>query len=258
MTICASVKVRDGLVLGTDSMTQIWGHDMSGNRGIVKAYSNARKLFPICELPIGAITYGIGNLGPRSVQGFIRDFNSSYSGRDDVESVSQELYDFFNRAYRDQFGDTPGARLGFFVAGYSPDQPFPEEYEFQFPQDQEIQRVRPIDQFGASWRGVQLPFTRLYKGYDPRVIEDLKNIGVSEEAVREIVQKYESPVVYDGMPVQDAVNFTVFILETTIGLATLELGVPSCGGPLQIATVLPEAGFKWIKEPTLTVTVNGV
>jgi hypothetical protein len=68
-----------------------------------------------------------------------------------------------------------------------------------------------------------------------------------------MVQRYESPVIYDGMPVQDAINFVVFILQTTIGLATFESGVPSCGGPSQIATVLPEDGFQWVKEPALSV-----
>ena len=253
MTICASVKVRDGLVLGTDSMTQIWGQDEAGHAGLIKSYSNARKLFQIGQLPIGVMTYGIGNLGPRSIQGLVRDFNSNYSGNADVVSVTQELYRFFNNRYQEQFGDRPGGPLGFFIAGCSPSQAFPEEWEFQLPLDQEIRQVHPTDQFGASWRGITIPFTRLYKGYDPRIVESLKKESVSEEVIQKIVQGYESPVVYDGMPVQDAINFAVFILQTTIGVATFELGAPSCGGPLQIATVLPEAGFQWIREPVLSV-----
>jgi len=250
MTICASVKVRDGLVLGTDSMTQIWGQDEAGNRLPIKSYGNARKLFQIGTLPIGVMTYGIGNLGPRSIYGFVRDFSLGYSGETDVKSVSQKLYEFISEAYHEHFGDTPGPTLGFFIAGYSPDQAFPEEWEFQLPKDQETRQVRPEERFGSSWRGISIPFTRLYKGYDPRTMEELKRMDVPEEAI-EIVRRYESPVVYDGMPVQDAVNFVIFILQTTIGLSTFELGSPSCGGPLQIATVLPEDGFQWIKEPTL-------
>ncbi len=253
MTICASVKVRDGLVLGTDSMTQIWGQDEAGRPGLIKAYGHARKLFQVGQLPIAVMTYGIGNLGPRSIQGLVREFSSKHFDKVDVKSVSQELYEFFGRTYHDQFRDKPGGPLGFFVAGYSPTQAFPEEWEFQLPQDHEIHPVRPIDLFGASWRGITVPFTRLYKGYDPRMIEDLKKMSVSEEVIQKIVQGYELPVVYDGMPVQDAINFAVFILQTTIGVATFELGVPSCGGPLQIATILPEAGFQWIREPSLSL-----
>jgi len=259
MTICTSVKVRDGLVLGTDSMTQIWGQDDQGNRFPVKNYANARKLFQIGKLPIGVMTHGLGNIGPRSVYGFLRDFSLRYTEESniseiDVESVARELYKFIAQAYDEQFGDGPKALLGFFIAGYSSDTSFPEEWEFQLPHDQEIRQVRPITQFGASWRGIVPPFTRLYQGYDPRIMEELKKLNVSEEVIN-VLSKYVSPIVYDGMPVQDAVNFAVFILQTTIGVATFEIGTPSCGGPLQIATILPEKGFCWVKEPILAVVV---
>ena len=253
MTICASVKVRDGIVLGTDSMTQILGQDQNGNRAMVKTYSNARKLFHIGKLPIGVMTYGLGNLGRRSIQGCVREFSSAYSGEPNVEAVGKELFEFFGKSYQDEFGATPGARLGFFVAGIASDQPFPEEVEFQLPTDREPHQVRPTDQFGASWRGLDLPFTRLYKGFDPRSVEELKKLGVSEEVIDKAVKGFESPVAYDGMPLQDAINFVVFILQTTIRLATFELGSASCGGPLQIATILPETGFQWVQEPTLAV-----
>ena len=253
MTICASVKVRDGIVLGTDSMAQILGQDQHGNRALIKTYSNARKLFHIRKLHIGVMTYGIGNLGPRSIQGCVREFSSAYSGEPDAESVVKELYEFFSKAYQDEFGDTPGAPLGFFVAGVTSGQPFPEEWEFLLPRDREARQVRPPDQFGASWRGTDLPFTRLYKGFDPRTVEALKKLGVAEAVIDKAVKGFESTVVYDGMPLQDAINFVVFILQTTLRLAAFELGPASCGGPLQVATILPETGFEWVQEPTLAV-----
>jgi hypothetical protein len=253
VTICASVKVRDGLVLGTDSKTQILGRNQDGHRIPVKSYCNARKLFKIGQLPIGVMTYGIGNLGPQSLQGLVRKFNLDYSGEANIEIVSKHLFDFFNRVYWAELGETPGAPLGFFVAGYTDKQSFPEEWEFLLPRDHEARRVRPVDQFGASWRGIEIPFTRLYKGYDPRAVETLREAGVTDKVIDKALKAYESPVIYDGMPVQDAINFAIFILQTTIGLSTFELGDPSCGGPLQVATILPEAGFEWIQEPTLSI-----
>lgn len=256
MTICAAVKARDGLALGTDSMTQIWGRDPAGRSGPIKTYSNARKLFQVNKLSIGVMTWGIGNLGARSAQSLLREFGSTLSERPedhDVQSVGQALYEFFNSAYKDHFGDASEATMGFYVAGYAPNAPLAEEWEFNLPQDEEIRRVRPRDAFGASWRGVALPFTRLYFGRDPRILNDLKEKGVSEEVINEVANRYATPVNYDGMPVQDAINFVKFIIETTIGVAAFELGpAPACGGPLQIATVLPDGGFNWIKEPHLT------
>jgi hypothetical protein len=57
------------------------------------------------------------------------------------------------------------------------------------------------------------------------------------------------------MPVQDAIDFAVFILNTTIGYTTFIPGVPSCGGPLQVAAILPDEGFVWISRPELQVSV---
>lgn len=60
-------------------------------------------------------------------------------------------------------------------------------------------------------------------------------------------------IVFDGMPVQDAVNFAAFIVRTTIGMATFEAGSPTCGGPLQVATIFQETGFEWVLEPAIAV-----
>ena len=62
MTIVASVKVRDGLILATDGMTQIQGR-VAQPPGVLKSYENARKLFQVGELPIGVMTFGLGNIG---------------------------------------------------------------------------------------------------------------------------------------------------------------------------------------------------
>lgn len=254
MTICASVKVRDGLVLGTDSMAQIWGRDAQGKRGAVKTYGNARKLFQVGKLQTGVMSYGIGNLGQRSIQGFLREFSSIYSDDASVEAIAANLFRFFSEPYAALFGEgQQRPTLGFFVAGYSPDQPFSKEWEFRFPDDNSPRQVRPLEVFGASWRGTPFPFTRLYKGYDPRIVRKLKEEGITDEIIDNTVKAFHATVVYRGMPVQDAVNFVVFILRTTIGLTSFEIGPPICGGPLQIASLLPSEGFRWISEPILSV-----
>jgi hypothetical protein len=63
----------------------------------------------------------------------------------------------------------------------------------------------------------------------------------------------ETIILLDGMPVQDAINFAVYILDTTIGWSTFALGSPACGPPLQVATILADAGFSWVARPELRV-----
>lgn len=267
MTIIASVKVRDGIVLATDSMTQISTRLETGEVRVIKAYSNARKLFQIRDLSIGTMSHGIGNIGPRSIENLVLEF----SRRLDelvaqpwtVEAVARGLYGFIRGIYDEAFqGLTNEQRerelvLGFFLSGYSPKAVFAQEWEFVLPRATDVHRVRQDEAFGSSWRGITLPFERLYNGFDRRIVDALREAGVAGEVIQRTlsIERWRMPIAYDGMPLQDAINFAVYILETTIGAATFEVGVaPTCGGPLQVATILPDTGWQWIRQPELAIS----
>jgi hypothetical protein len=261
MTIVASVKVRDGVILGTDSMTQISQNTPQGPQ-ILKAYSNARKLFQITARPIGVATYGLGNLGQRSIEGVVLDFCRGPGAQAaSVQGVTQELYDFVRPLYDAEFqgvADDQRPTLGFYVAGYTDGQPFPEEWEFLLPRDPGPILARATEDFGSSWRGIDIGFTRLYKGVDPRLFDRLVAAGLTAQQVTQAFDGLETPVIYDGMPVQDAIDFCGYILETTIGWTAVQLGAASCGYPLQVAMILADDGFDWVARPDLAVRRPGL
>ena len=254
MTIVACVKVYDGIVLGADSATQIMGKDAQGNIALLKTYQNAKKLFQFQGLPIGILVYGIGNIGKKSVETLLRDFDREDTIEKDkynIEEVTKSLFGFFKNVYDENYKNIPGGKrniLGFYVAGYSFESTEGEEWEFILPVHTEPQQVRKPDVFGSSWRGASIPFTRLYFGIDPRIKEDLIKSGVDEDMIEKITATYKSPVIYDGMPVKDAVEFVEFILRSTIGLLTFEIGAPSCSEPINIAVINPEEGFMELSE----------
>jgi hypothetical protein len=260
MSIVACVKVYDGIVLGAESMTQLWAN-IGGQAQFIKSYSNARKLFRIGDLPVGVLTYGAGNIGNRSIESFVDDFGKQFrpSGNTTtlIEEVSRELLNCVRGPYETAFTQVPVAQrppLGFYIAGYSAGQHLGSEFEFMLPAATQPTSARPVDQVGASWRGIAAPFSRLFFGVDPRVDELLRTAGVSPDIIqrfRELVTtSLVTKVAFDGMPIQDAIGFCRFILEATIGSATYELGMPSCGGPIHIA-VITRAGFRWVAEPVL-------
>jgi hypothetical protein len=256
LTIVASVKVRDGLILATDSMTQISGGSAGQTPMVLKAYENARKLFQVGDLPIGVMTFGLGNIGQRSIEGLMLEFSASVVGqRKKVETVTQALFDFIKAKYEEQgYGENPPG-LGFYVAGYSPSGHFPDEWEFLLPRDPKPRQVRNEQDFGPNWRGIDFPFTRLWNGFAPRIPARLSEKGWKAQEIGELVGDLGTPVLFDGMPVQDAVNFAVYILRTTIGYTAFSVGQATCGGPIQLATVLPDEGFKWIEKPDLRISL---
>lgn len=263
MSIVACVRVYDGIVIGSESMTQLWGQAAGqAQPGFLKAYNNARKLFQVGDLKIGILTYGAGNVGTRSIEGFVDHYSEGLTEQDKrktVQEIAIGFRDFFRTTYDNQFGQLqPNQKptIGFYVAGYSANEVdrIGADWEFVFPQA-DVVKPRPGD-FGASWRGISLPFTRLYAGLDPRVYEIMRAQGVQQQVIERIQQQamasLGSPVAFDGMPVKDAIGYCEFILRTTVGVCTYEVGVPSCGGPLQVAVITHKDGFQWILRPKLT------
>jgi hypothetical protein len=76
MTVAVLVKVFDGIVLATDSATTIPLPD-----GSVQVYNNADKIFNLHrKLPIAAMTWGLGQVGPASVSAVAKDLRTRFMG----------------------------------------------------------------------------------------------------------------------------------------------------------------------------------
>lgn len=247
MTIVTSVKVRDGLALGTDSMTQIWGP-----QGYMASYANARKLFQVGDLPIGVMTYGLGNVGDRSIEGVVRDFCRELPTDHSVASIAAGLHAHVTPAYAAQFPGGQGALdLGFVVAGYSPEARLAEEYEFRLPQDLAPRALRAQDQLGLSWRGIQDPAEAVLRGMKPSLREELMGRGIAPADLEQMAQNHGMAIALDGMPVQDAVELAIFVLELTIRWARFQIGPDTCSHPLQLAVIRDEPCWEWISKPEL-------
>jgi hypothetical protein len=253
MTIVASVKVRDGLVLGTDSMTQIWGP-----HGYEKSYANARKLFRLGEHPVGVMTHGLGNIGNRSIEGIVIDFCQTLEDDEyTVAALSQALFEYVVALYEVRFHGVPDEdrqALGFYVAGYSPGAAMAEEYEFILPRDGAPVIVRPQDEPGASWRGISAPLTALMRGIAPGFRQALiADHGIVEDDLNALSDDHGTSISLAGMPVQDAVDLATYLLDVTIGWAHFQIGVDSCARPIQMAVVHATQDWEWVAKPVLTV-----
>ena len=103
--------------------------------------------------------------------------------------------------------------------------------------------------------GIDRPFSRLFQGFDPNIVNFLIQNGVPRGTVDEMFDpaKWSMQVLFDGMPAQDAVNFAEFVLKTTIGVSEFETGNPLCGGPLQVLFISADNKIGWISQPKLSL-----
>jgi hypothetical protein len=250
MSIVACVKTQGGVVLGADSMTTVSAPGPDGLPMALKTYSHAHKVFQFANLPIGVLTWGLGNIGNRSIGSYI--FEASQQVADlsvTVKSAASMLYSTFASAYNNEFAAVEQLEkpwIGIYVAGYDPHEPLPLECEFALPNDKEPREVRDRSTFGAAWRGMDGIFSRLYFGLDPRISTALPpNVAPS-------LAEFEMRAIFDTMPLQDAVDFAQFILQTTIGFSRFDIGAPAAGGPIEMATITetgkPDERFSWVSR----------
>jgi hypothetical protein len=257
VSVVATVKVYDGIVLGAESMTQLTMNIPGQPRPqVIKSYENAQKLFQVAEKPIGILTYGIGNIGRRSVESFVHQFSRSERARPpeavNVAETAERFFQFINGHHGQAFGAMPEKpAMGFVIAGYTDNEHLASEFEFILPQHMAPVPVGDQNSVGAIWRGVQQPFSRIMFGIDPTVEGQLRSQGATDAEIQRlatVMQKVATTVAFDGMPLADAIGYCKFIIQATIGWCKYALGSPACGGPIKLATITP-GGFEWITAP---------
>lgn len=284
MTICVSVKVSEGLVLAADSTAAVqgWIGEQKGNPQILKTYDHARKLSHIKDYPIGTLTWGTSLIGSRSVESLIKEFEYTLPSVQEeqermreirksqgkvpdeegfaysVQEIAKGLLNHISNFYKAEFENLPEKPLlGILVSGYSSGQFFPEQWGLDIPSSSELVELRPDQNgkpnFGANWFGITDAIIRLHKGLDDRaIIKISEQFKVPTEEARKLFADLEYPVIFDGMPLQDAIDYTVYLVNVVIGRFRFVLGAPLCGGEIDVAVITPDA-FTWIQRKSWKV-----
>ena len=272
MTIVVAVKVNDGLVLAADSALAIQGGIVGQPPGILKTYDYGRKLSHIKDYPIGTLTWGTVLLGSRTIESLISEFEFGLpSAKDEqikgfkIKDIAEQLREFLLERYQEQYGqlslDNGLPSLGVLTSGYSDGQYFPEQYLFEFPGVPELQIRRPNKEngepnFGADWFGLTDTITRLIKGADLQLAQPLaEKYNITQDEAWQFLSQHQYHIVFDGMPLQDAIDLAVYLVQMTIGRYRFVVGAPLCGGQADVAVITPR-GFNWVYRKNWHVTGN--
>ncbi len=248
MTICIAIITSEGIVLATDSASTL-----VNTNGILHVSPHAIKLNQIKNFLIGTMTWGLGSINDRTINSLINDFSRQFdpSKQEDVtvENIAKKLYAFI----WETFGPIPlsGRKLGIAVGGYSFGSHFPELREINF-ENNTIKVVVNPKNFGAIWFGQPDVLTRLLRGFDPELINYLKtNCGLLDDKINEIYSKFNYPIPWGTMPLQEAVDCIVWMIYTVIGKFQFVIGPPICSKPIRVAVITQEKGFQWIRQEQL-------
>ena len=263
MTIAVVIKVNDGIVLAADSATTLVADDGQGGQKTSNIYNNANKVFNLRKgLPIGMMTWGLGNIGQASISTLAKDLRRDLtSGPDRLDPDNYSLSDvaarvrtfFYDDRYEPMHGSSPSGSLvlGLLVAGYSSQSDVAETHLITLDSDQcsDPEPAIDPDNSGASWWGQPAAITRLVNGIDPTLPQALINLGVKQgEAVpytQEIARQVSRQLVSSAMPIQDAIDLAEYLVDLTIKFVRFCPGDAVVGGPIEISAITKHEGFKW-------------
>ncbi|KAA8888800.1 hypothetical protein F3087_07235 [Nocardia colli] len=259
MTVAVWVKVFDGIVLSTDSATTL-AHPVGE-----QVYNNADKIFNLHRaLPVAAMTWGLGHIGPASISTLSKTLRLRLMGRDPgyvtwkidindytVEQIALKAAELFATAAGEAaLSELPG-EMGYLVAGYSAGSDQAEAWLLKFHGT----TLHPtptieLDTNETGFRAYAKPAAveRLFNGYDARLEAALKS-KIDESSHPEIAKILSTQAVDPvpaGMPLPDAIALARFMVEITAGFARFKLGPDTVGGPVEVASINLHEGFRWI------------
>ena len=268
MTIALAIKVHDGVVLAADSASTITTAQQNGVVEVSNIYNNANKLFNLHKaLPIGALTWGLGNVGPASISTLTKDLRRRFCDPADpwfidtknyqMEKVATDVRDFLSDKHAGAYGplpiaERPSSILGFLTAGYSSDVDEPQLFVISLQPDGTMleEQLMPAGEFGVSWWGQPEAIARILLGISMDTETALTSLGVPAHeapvAVEHIKNAVSRPFVSPAMPIQDAIELAEFLVYTTVQFTRFTPGHATVGGPIDIATVTKHEGFKWV------------
>jgi len=240
MSLIIVVCVPEGVVMASDSRQSVTvegkapdGRDMK----VETVNSDAvTKTFLLEEQQVGISNYGQDMIEgvpmARHLRGFIE---GTLVAADDVTTIPKKLIDYFRSL-------APKADAGFHVAGYKKEQKLSIPYVFRCHianNTVERRNIRPNKKiaYGASWSGQTDILTSI-----------INPVVISDEKGQENVIRAPAPIIWDAMTIQDAIDFSVFAIRTTIDTMRFQARPKNVGGPIDVLLFTPSEKPKWIQR----------
>ncbi len=280
MSLGIAFKGPEGIVLAADSRVTLFAEREVLGSGQVhllpSSFDNARKLLQFkSHSYVGAVTYGLGALGqdqPRTAHSFLPEFDDELQEelkaqdkrRLSTKQFAQKLSDFFLRQWEKakmpNAAEYRGEPMIFLVGGYDEGEPYGSVFDFVIPN-----RPQPVEQnsdtFGVIWGGQSEVVHRLLNGFDDRLPEAVEPyIDKGEMSLEELTvslkQKLSQPIPYQFLSLQDSVDFSVFLIRSTIDLQRFQVGVRGVGGDIDVAIITRVNGFQSVRQKVVQVRQN--
>jgi hypothetical protein len=201
------------------------------------------KTFLLEQYQIGISNFGQDLLGGVPIASHIKGFiEEGLTHDDNVETIPRKLIDYF----RDRF---PDVDVGFHVTGFKKEGKVsvPHVYSCHVSLNKvERQNIKPdgTTRYSASW-----------SGQTDILASILVPVTVKDENGKDKLVRSPAPIIWDAMALQDAIDFALYAIRTTIDTMRFQARPKNVGGPIDVLVITPEEA-RWIQRKELNSSVS--
>lgn len=242
MSIIVTVYVPGAIVMASDSRQSIIIQHQKGPESPPQSFETVNsdsvyKTFLFPRQHIGVSSYGDYILGGIFLQTLLLDFQEGLVEQDDICTVAEKLLKYFRRY-------APEANTSFHIAGFKKENRTSHAWVYTCHVGRnELNRVnlrpngdkRPM--YGATWGGQTDVLAAL--------------LGPSKLVQEGPHPNIQMPIIWEAMAVQDAIDFAIYAVQTTIDTIRFQARSKSVGGPIDTLLITPEE-TRWIQRKVLT------
>lgn len=231
MSLVVTVYVPSGIVMAADSRMSVLrsqdreeGENKTRLQQQLVLSDNAFKVVELRKIGVGISLYDAGIINNEPVDSHVHRFEEEVLTPDDnVLTAAGKFMEHFRAKF-------PNVGIGFHIAGYLQEERASVPYVLvgHTTREPETKRVNAVE--------------------DGRVQYGITRAGETQIANR-LIDPKQLPL-FNAMPLQDAVDYSIHLIRTTIDTMRFEPKFPSVGGPIDIAVVTPD-GVRWVQRKEL-------
>lgn len=244
MSLIITTYAPEGIILAGDSrLTLNWNQEVNGEitHYSITASDSNRKIFEIIN-KFGLGTYGAADINGIPISGYINQFiEEKITNLTEIDEIPQSLHEFF--------GDNLGKpETTFYLCGYKVENKIsiPHIYIIDIKNTNTIRVNIKEDkiQYGANWGGEVEVMVRL-----------LNNIKINNGT--DWIDINAPGIPFDFFTLQDAIDFSVYAVRTTIETFRFQQRIKTVGGPIDILAIRHNGTF-WVQNKDLVVNNAGL
>jgi len=241
MSLVVVVYVPEGIVMASDSRQSIIieGKRPDGEEFKIETVNSdaVMKTFLLEKQWVGVSNFGQDLLdGVPMASHMERFIEQELVAADDVSSIAEKLVAYFRKSF-------PQADAGFHVAGYRKEGKASISYVYHCHVARNAVERRNVKEdgsprYGATWSG-QID-----------VISSIVNPVIIKRArAKDKVIRAPAPIIWDAVTLQDAIDFAVYAIRTTIDTMRFQARPKNVGGSIDVLLLTPNLEPACVRAP---------